>query len=464
VDLVEYLLEKKADINQATDDGTTPLFMAAQEEYADIVQLLVTRKANVNKSDANGVTPGLMACQEGYLDIVRILGASGANLDQAKTNGVTPLLSATYEMRTEVVRYLVESKCNVNTTPLKKSGRTPLIAAVQVGCLQLVKILLCGGAKTEQAIPDGTTPILMAVQQGNRDILQEIMQYGANVNVVDNQGYTPLLRAIHQQDPSLVQDLVHGNACVHQVTKSGSFHVSTTPLMLAAGKGNMEIAENLINAGADVNQSTSNGHHPLFYAARGGYTEVVQRLVELNSAVDGKPNRASPVYAAAKYGRLEIVRFLVEQCGADINALADDDSTAFTASTNLGEFKVAEYLARNSRVTNFIAGGKTPLDHLLLTCRHTGFERYQLVKSLVGSFGGRCTTSSLKVLDLSAKTDQGLQWLLHLLTDLARDKQRAVLTECASNHISPVLQIVIDYTAWTWPEAMKLFYPINSRF
>ena len=89
-------------------DGTTPLYIAAQNGYEQIVQLLVEKGgANVDLADEvillivnfsfsfllsqfsiflnvkNGVTPLHIAAQKGYVQIVQILLDKGANVDHA---------------------------------------------------------------------------------------------------------------------------------------------------------------------------------------------------------------------------------------------------------------------------------------------------------------------------------------------------------------------------------------------
>jgi ankyrin repeat protein len=106
------LIEAKADVNQATtDDGTTPLYMAAQQGHADVVSrplrivsaasildrykhltyfglcilclhimhlnphyqvlLLIEAKADVNQATTSGgTTPLLLAAAKGHADVV----------------------------------------------------------------------------------------------------------------------------------------------------------------------------------------------------------------------------------------------------------------------------------------------------------------------------------------------------------------------------------------------------------
>jgi ankyrin repeat protein len=88
------LLVKEAgvNVNQADNDGSTPLFIAAQNGYLDVVRLLVEELgADVNQARYDGTTPLYIAAQYGHLDVVRCLVKGlGANVNNATYEGYTP--------------------------------------------------------------------------------------------------------------------------------------------------------------------------------------------------------------------------------------------------------------------------------------------------------------------------------------------------------------------------------------
>src|SRR5437899_1059282 len=55
-DVAEVLLGNHADVN-AKNDGTTPLHLAAHEGYKDVVEVLLAHHADVNIKTDDGVTP-----------------------------------------------------------------------------------------------------------------------------------------------------------------------------------------------------------------------------------------------------------------------------------------------------------------------------------------------------------------------------------------------------------------------
>jgi ankyrin repeat protein len=87
-----------------------------------------------------------------------------------------------------------------------------------------------------------------------------------------------------------------------------------SPLMMAALKGQFEIAKKLIERNADVNKT---GWTPLHYAATGGHLAIIELLLEHHAYIDAEsPNGTTPLMMAAHYGSPAAVKLLLES-GAD---------------------------------------------------------------------------------------------------------------------------------------------------
>ena len=84
-----------------------------------------------------------------------------------------------------------------------------------------------------------------------------------------------------------------------------------TPLMCAAEKGEREMVQTLLNAGADVNADTLLEDSPLMYAAKNGHTEVVKVLLQAGADVAGEDG-SIPLELAAEGGFSETARKLME--------------------------------------------------------------------------------------------------------------------------------------------------------
>ena len=93
----------------------------------------VLLKAGANKDQFrtdNGATPLFIAARKGHLEVVRFLVGSGANKDQGlMIDGVTPLFAAAALAHLEVARFLGESGTNKDQGTADNIGMTPLYIA-----------------------------------------------------------------------------------------------------------------------------------------------------------------------------------------------------------------------------------------------------------------------------------------------------------------------------------------------
>lgn len=112
---------------------------------------------------------------------------------------------------------------------------------------------------------------------------------------------------------------------------NGSNQYDSTPLMITALNGNLEMAKLLISKGADVNVKDKNGNTALAYCSDYGYI-----IVAKNADVNVKD----------KYGYIKIAKFFVEN-GADINHRNKDGITALEQATKNSNFELAKFLIEN---------------------------------------------------------------------------------------------------------------------
>jgi ankyrin repeat protein len=90
LDVVRALMKGGADIEKATNDGETPLYIASAKDE-DVVSAMIEGGADINKAN-NGCTPLHTASENGHVDVVSALVEGGADIDKAgEEYGWTPL-------------------------------------------------------------------------------------------------------------------------------------------------------------------------------------------------------------------------------------------------------------------------------------------------------------------------------------------------------------------------------------
>ena len=122
MDAVKRLLAKDGvDVNQARKEGpegwmagATALYHASRNGHKDVVRFLLQAGANVNQANKNGSTPLNIASENGHTEMVGLLLQAGADANQANKHGETPLNKAIENGRTEMVRFLLQAGADPN--------------------------------------------------------------------------------------------------------------------------------------------------------------------------------------------------------------------------------------------------------------------------------------------------------------------------------------------------------------
>jgi ankyrin repeat protein len=126
----------------------SPIHNAAELGNLQIVQMLLEKKADFNIQTSEGETPLMCACRTGYVEVVKELLLAGADPNIRAALGTTALHVAVSGKFPEIVRTLLERKVNVDvqrdTDEVK--GVSPLHLAAELGDLEITKLLLDAGA------------------------------------------------------------------------------------------------------------------------------------------------------------------------------------------------------------------------------------------------------------------------------------------------------------------------------
>eukprot|EP01025_Chloroclados_australasicus_P056061 TRINITY_DN6888_c1_g2_i5.p1 TRINITY_DN6888_c1_g2~~TRINITY_DN6888_c1_g2_i5.p1 ORF type:complete len:717 (-),score=31.59 TRINITY_DN6888_c1_g2_i5:5-2155(-) len=314
LEMVQLLLNADdIDINQAADDETTPLFIAAQKAYLEVVRsLLQTSRVDVNQTRGDGTTPLWVAAQNGHSAVVRaLLEIHGIDVNKARNGGETPLWMAAQNGHVAVVQILLEA-LDINVNKARNDGMTPLCIAVQQEHMEVVRALLqARDVNVNQAAENGATPIWTAVQNRNAALVRILLEaHNIVVNQVRNDGITPLFMAVQNGDLEVVRALLQApDVDVNQARNTGA-----TLLILAVQSGCLEVVKSILEAPyIDVNLARNDGYTPLHMAAQTGHLEMVQVLLEAPGinvnqiSVDG----SVPLWNAVRLGHIDIVRMLL---------------------------------------------------------------------------------------------------------------------------------------------------------
>ena len=217
----------------------------------------------------------------------------------------------------------------------------------------LVAIVLVASASAVQAgsYEDFFTRIIRDDAPGIGDLVKR----GFDPNTVSERGETGLTQAFKLDSYRAAKGLIALPAT--QVNLANS--KGETPLMMAAIKGQVDLAKALIARDADVNRE---GWTPLHYAVSapsedGADLKMVALLIEHHAYIDApSPNGTTPLMMAAQYGTRSAVQMLIKE-GADPKVKNQQGLTATDFATRADRSEVVQWLAQAGGAAGAAAAG-----------------------------------------------------------------------------------------------------------
>ncbi|XP_066509234.1 poly [ADP-ribose] polymerase tankyrase-1-like isoform X2 [Hoplias malabaricus] len=373
-DVLEVLQKHGAKVNAVDTLGQTALHRAALSGHIQTCRLLLSYGADPSIVSLQGFT----AAQMGNEAVQQILSE---NVPTRNSDVDYRFLEAAKAGDLDTVKQLCSPQ-NVNCRDLEGRHSTPLHFAAGYNRVAVVEYLLHHGADVHAKDKGGLVPLHNACSYGHYEVAELLVRHGASVNVADLWKFTPLHEAAakgkyeicklllkHGADPSKknrdgnmaldmvkdgdtdIQDLLRGDAALLDAAKKGclarvqklcsSDNINcrdtqgrnSTPLHLAAGYNNLEVAEYLLEHGADVNAQDKGGLIPLHNAASYGHVDIAALLIKYNTCVNATDKWAfTPLHEAAQKGRTQLCALLLAH-GADPTMKNQEGQTALDLAT-----------------------------------------------------------------------------------------------------------------------------------
>ena len=181
-----------------------------------------------------------------------------------------------------------------------------------------------------------------AIKMDDAKAVQQFLARGFDANTIDQTGQTGLIMAIREPSPKVARVLVDSPKIdLNALNTQGE-----SPLMLAALKGQLELADRMVKKGADVNKT---GWTPLHYAATTGQLAVIRLLIENHAYIDAEsPNGSTPLMLASMYGTPEAVKLLLDE-GADPTLKNQHGLTAMQFAQRANRPDAAELITKSMR-------------------------------------------------------------------------------------------------------------------
>jgi len=229
------------------------------------------------------------------LERIRAAGTDGVDVNAAQPDGTRPIHWAVYKVDYELIDALIAKKAKADVT--NEFGATPLAEAVKLADARMVKTLLDAGAGVEGANQDGQTALMLAIKTAELPIVEMLVKAGANVNAVEKfQNQTALMWAVTapKNAGEMTKLLLSKGANVkpralytdwpNQLSSEPRAQYrpvgGLTALLYASRNGCYDCVVSLIGAAADVNVPTPEGVTPLMVALDNDHNEVANLLLD----------------------------------------------------------------------------------------------------------------------------------------------------------------------------------------
>jgi ankyrin repeat protein len=314
-------------------------------------------------------SPLLVACHYGLAEVRAALLAAGANPGEADETGLTPLLIAVRKGDSEGTRSLLEAGADPNHSQPRGErgvgvqGHSPLVRAAGDGNLALVELLLAHGAELDRPNSAGQTALLAACGRPHGALVwselseREDREETSDDLVATMTAMTERLgKPLELPEPeervgdwdAIVTLLLERGADIETEVEGEypivGFGLTATPLIQAAGRGDLPLVERLLTAGATPR--ASGGTSPLHAALQGAASiAVLQRLLEAGADPNVRDSELMPVIGvAARSGNLEALK-LLQAFGVDIHQRGEKSGgTLLHVAADTGKTEVIAYL------------------------------------------------------------------------------------------------------------------------
>ena len=211
------------------------------------------------------------------------------------------------------------------------------LLSVLSGCLitTLVSVGSAAAANSDLRLAD-------AVERQDMAAARALLREQVDVNTPQPDGATALHWAAHWDDLEIADLLIRAGA---DVNTANDIVYGVTPLSLAAVNGSAAMIERLLNAGANASTALPTGETVLMTAARSGNVDVVTALIAHGAdvrATEPASEQTALMWAVAE-DHSEVVAALLAH-GADVQALSKGSFTPMLFAARKGALDSATVL------------------------------------------------------------------------------------------------------------------------
>jgi ankyrin repeat protein len=193
------------------------------------------------------------------------------------------------------------------------------------------------------------------VEHDNKQGVSDLIVQKANINTKDRSDLTPLFYVRSKEMAELLID--------HGADINAKAFNDKTPLLMAATASNKEVVDVLLTKGADPNAKTKDGYTPLHGAVKSKSIAIIEALLAAGADPNAKTKDGyTLLHEATKSESIAIIEALLA-AGADPN-IKTEGSTPLHYAVENNDYDIAKLLLTKGADPNHLnKSGKTPADY-----------------------------------------------------------------------------------------------------
>ncbi|MBN1798262.1 MAG: ankyrin repeat domain-containing protein [Spirochaetales bacterium] len=361
-EMAEFLINNGAELNYQDDlSGDTALGLAVHYENYELVKLLLKKGADPN-IPRNYLGPALfITLLDNNYDLFELLIEYHADIfyknkyfdDEIQT----ALDCAEFAGSRKAALYLKKAGVQNGSHPQNKEEM--FIRAVKDNDMGSVKKYIGQGIDLNCKDRHKKTALMWASMYGYHDLVRLLLEHGADMD--DGRGnshHIPLLTAAYNGDLKLVKLFLDKGTDINIQDKFGS-----TALLLSCSKQYIEVAEYLLDRGADPSKKHILGLDAFWYAFEKRNYALLELLIGHKTDMNGYYPTwyycsapyfpATALYQAMFFDDVAMVKFLVRH-GADVNIPNHIGLSPLTLAVAKDNYALTELLIKHGADVHYV--------------------------------------------------------------------------------------------------------------
>lgn len=362
---LQALADGGADLDAPDKDGKTPLMRAWQAGAQDTLHALLRMGADIGAVDHDykNILHLAAAANDAAALQTLIDGGGTAHLQtrMPSADKLTPLHAAVRAGAEDAARVLIAAGANVNIPDAQ--NMTPLHSAAAQNDTGMIYTLICEGHAEIHRIenPAAYTALHIAVINKHEAAMRALCDLGADPHQMDAEKRTPLNIAGWNGFLAGVKYLMEEIPA--EVENEAALQSRTQALFDALFYDHKETADYLIASGkVDMNRPTRSGEYILQAALQGSKSDMAEKVIEAGADVNVKNAQDMTPLFLCTMRNLVVPAVLLLQKGADPNLSAPDNRPLHAAIARDYPFMVTLLLDHGANPLQTDSFGRIALD------------------------------------------------------------------------------------------------------